>query len=99
MRHSGYSFDWEWPLRCIVRTDRWGVTKGSLMAAARNPAVAEEEFPRRLPAQLVQDFHAAFGEHHARAVHTKGLILQGTYTPSAEARGLCPGALQSQDWR
>jgi catalase len=44
------------------------------MAATRNRmAVAEEEFPVRLPAQLVQDFHAAFGEHHARAVHTKRL--------------------------
>jgi catalase len=60
------------------------------MTTTRNrSAVAEEKLPERLPAQLVQDFHAAFGEHHARAVHTKGLILQGTYTPSAEARGLC----------
>ncbi len=64
------------------------------MVAARNRmAVAEEEFPERLPAQLVQDFHAAFGEHHARAVHTKGLILQGTYSPSAEARELCRAQL------
>ena len=64
------------------------------MAATRNRmAVAEEEFPVRLPAQLVQDFHAAFGEHYARAVHTKGLILQGTYTPSAEARELCRAQL------
>jgi catalase len=55
--------------------------------------VAEEEFPERLPAQLVQDFHAAFGEHHARAVHTKGLILQGTFTPSAQARELCRAQL------
>jgi catalase len=55
--------------------------------------VAEQEFPERLPVQLVQDFHAAFGEHHARAVHTKGLILQGTYTPSAEASELCRAQL------
>jgi catalase len=64
------------------------------MTAARNRmAAAEEELPRRLPAQLVQDFHAAFGEHHARAIHTKGLILQGTYAPSAEARELCRAQL------
>jgi catalase len=64
------------------------------MTTTRNPmATAEEELPERLPAQLVQDFHAAFGEHHARAVHTKGLILQGTYTPSAEASGLCRAQL------
>ncbi len=60
-------------------------------------AVAEEEFPERLPDQLVQDFHAAFGEHHARAVHTKGLILQGVYTPSAEARELCRAPLFMED--
>jgi catalase len=64
------------------------------MAANRNRmAVAEGELAERLPAQLVQDFHAAFGEHHARAVHTKGFILQGTYTPSAEARELCRAQL------
>ena len=64
------------------------------MVATRNlMAVAEEEFPERLPAQLVQDFHAAFGEHHARAVHTKGLILQGNYTPSPEATELCRARL------
>ena len=64
------------------------------MATIRNPTVVTEEpLPERLPARLVQDFHAAFGEHHARAVHTKGLILQGTYTPSAEARTLCRAQL------
>ena len=43
------------------------------MAATRNRMpVAEDELPERLPAQLVQDFHAAFGQHHARAVHAKG---------------------------
>jgi len=35
--------------------------------------------------QLVQDFHGAFGDHHARAVHTKGVILQGRFEPGAEA--------------
>jgi catalase len=59
------------------------------VALTVNHADVAEELPERLPAQLVQDFHGAFGEHHARAVHTKGLILQGTYTPSEEAKGLC----------
>jgi catalase len=64
------------------------------MAVTRNGmSAAVEELPVRLPAQLVQDFHGAFGEHHARAVHTKGLILQGTYTPSAEAKELCRAQL------
>jgi catalase len=64
-----------------------------MAATPKRMAVAGEELPERLPAQLVQDFHAAFGEHHARAVHTKGLILRGTYTPSAAARELCRAQL------
>jgi hypothetical protein len=30
--------------------------------------------------------YAAFGQHHDRAVHTKGTILEGTFTPAPEAR-------------
>ncbi|MBO9699808.1 MAG: catalase family peroxidase [Sporocytophaga sp.] len=37
------------------------------------------------PAELVGALHAAFGEHHARAVHAKGIILEGTFKPSREA--------------
>jgi catalase len=36
----------------------------------------------------VQDFHGAFGAHHARAVHAKGIILEGSFEPSADARAL-----------
>lgn len=39
-----------------------------------------------LPAQLVRDFHGAFGDHHARAVHAKGVILEGRFEPSQEAQ-------------
>ena len=28
------------------------------------------------PAELVRDIHAIFGEHHARAVHSKGVVLR-----------------------
>lgn len=48
----------------------------------------DQPLPKRLPAQLVQDFHGAFGEHHARAVHTKGVILQGQFEPTADAKAL-----------
>lgn len=50
----------------------------------------------RLPAQLVQDFHGAFGNQHARAIHAKGVILQGSFAPSAEARTLSKAALFTQ---
>ena len=47
-----------------------------------------EQLFERTPAHLVQDMHAAFGFHHARAVHAKGLMLQGSFEPSQEARQL-----------
>jgi catalase len=34
----------------------------------------------RTPQDLVDALHAAFGEHHARAVHAKGLLLDGART-------------------
>ena len=40
------------------------------------------------PAELVKDIHAIFGEHHARAVHAKGVILEANFEPTYEARQL-----------
>jgi len=48
-------------------------------------------------AQLVQDLHAAFGAHHARAVHAKGVILEGRFEPNPEARLLSRAALFGED--
>ncbi len=45
------------------------------------------------PQDLVDDLHAAFGVHHARAVHAKGILLEGTFTPSPAARGLSKAAI------
>lgn len=41
------------------------------------------------PQDLVDALHTAFGRHHARAVHTKGVMLVGSFAPSAEARTIC----------
>lgn len=48
------------------------------------------------PASMVGAFHTAFGEHHARAVHAKGIILQGMFTPAPEARTIARAALFSE---
>ncbi len=32
--------------------------------------------------------YTAFGEHHARAVHAKGVVLKGTFSPDPKARTL-----------
>jgi catalase len=41
-----------------------------------------------LPGRLVQDLHAVFGQHHARAVHAKGVVLRGKFEPAAGASRL-----------
>src|SRR5215471_19782353 len=42
---------------------------------------------------MVDALHTAFGNHHARAVHTKGIIFEGTFTPSAEAQAIVKEAI------
>ena len=37
------------------------------------------------PAQLVDALHTAFGNHHSRAVHAKGIVLEGEFTPDPHA--------------
>src|SRR3954471_9937628 len=40
------------------------------------------------PGQLVDALHTAFGTHQARAVHAKGIILEGEFAPDANAASL-----------
>ena len=40
------------------------------------------------PQQMVDALHAAFGDHHSRAVHAKGTIVEGSFAPDPAARGL-----------
>lgn len=53
--------------------------------SAGTSVVDPEQLAERTPGHLVQDLHAAFGAHQARAVHSKGHIMLGSFTPSPEA--------------
>ena len=44
-------------------------------------------------ADLVNDLHTAFGVHKARAVHAKGIILEGTFEPAEGASKICMAPL------
>ncbi|HEY6892550.1 MAG TPA: catalase family peroxidase [Rhodanobacteraceae bacterium] len=44
--------------------------------------------PAETPLSMVNALHTAFGEHHARAVHTKGVMLEGEFAPDPSAREL-----------
>lgn len=59
-------------------------------SAPANPGPTDPHVvPNQSPQDLVDALHAAFGHHHARAVHTKGVILTGSFTPAREARSIC----------
>jgi catalase len=59
------------------------------------PLTHAAESAHETPASMVAALHSAFGEHHARAVHAKGVVLEGTFTPAPEARKLSSAALFS----
>lgn len=51
---------------------------------------------RYTPADLVGALHGAFGQHHARAVHAKGIVLEGTFDPDPGASRLTRAAHMQQ---
>ncbi len=65
-----------------------------LTALLASSAPAQDMTPAQAtPLDLVNALHKAFGEHHARAVHTKGVILEGTFTPAIGGRGLTSASI------
>ena len=64
-------------------------------ALALSTAARAADAPQPAPGQMVDALHAAFGDHHTRAVHAKGILAEGTFTPAPEARGLSKASLFS----
>ena len=61
--------------------------------ALASPLLAQSFSPSSDPAtetplSMVEALHTAFGDHHDRAVHTKGVIFEGAFTPAPEAKTL-----------
>ena len=59
-----------------------------IMVGAIDSVTAQTTPQQSSPGELVGALHSAFGDHHARAVHAKGIILEGTFTPAAEAASI-----------
>ena len=57
------------------------------------PTASAEEQRKAAPEQLVDGLRSVFGKHHARAVHAKGILLEGSFTPTAEAKSLSKASL------
>jgi catalase len=65
---------------CLCAAILTGAMGAALAAGPATPPAKET------PLSMVNALHTAFGEHHARAVHTKGVVVEGTFTPSPDAR-------------
>ena len=68
----------------------WRILTATLLVALVLPisAVAQEApaIEKSLPEQLVDSLNGVFGVHHgARATHAKGVVLEGTFTPTPTA--------------
>jgi len=78
------------------------LSQSSLMAASivafgTTTATAQQHGQQSAPADLVNALHSAFGDHHSRAVHAKGIILEGSFTPDEGASRLTKAShLQSK---
>ena len=68
----------------------WRILTATLLVALVLPisAVAQEApaIEKSLPEQLVDSLNGVFGvDHGARATHAKGVVLEGTFTPTPTA--------------
>lgn len=63
-----------------------GIALTSIFFSANLQAQTDDQ--KSSPADLVDALHAAFGTHHARAVHAKGIILEGIFIPDKKAAAL-----------
>jgi catalase len=61
----------------------------TLKLAASQPAAAAAPAPQ----QMVDALYSAFGDHHSRAVHAKGIMAVGTFEPTPEAADLSKASI------
>lgn len=66
------------------RNSMLGAAAAALLWTASQGALAAEPKPQ----QMVDALHTTFGDHHSRAVHAKGIILEGSFVPDPGARAL-----------
>ncbi|TLY26126.1 MAG: catalase family peroxidase [Nitrospirae bacterium] len=82
-----------WKSLAAAATLAFAIVSPTVVVAQQAPASQKS-----VPEQLVDAFNAVFGVHPgARANHAKGVILEGTFTPSASAASVSKAAhLQKQ---
>jgi len=66
----------------------------TLTATAGTLATAQEApLPEPKPQQMTNAYYSAFGDNHSRAVHAKGILVEGTFTPDPAARAVTKARL------
>ena len=63
------------------------IVAGSAKADSQNSSKKPDSL-KSSPKDLVDALHTAFGDNHSRAVHAKGVILSGQFTPTPAAATL-----------
>src|SRR5262249_42711874 len=78
-------------LSFILSTTSFGSSFLAGVAAATEPFnwSPRVDDPSHPPAELVKSMHTAFGYNHCRAVHAKGTILEGEFTPDSKLQMCC----------
>jgi catalase len=70
-----------------------GAALVSLSMGPLSPPAVAQGGQHTTPQQFVDALHKAFGDHHVRAVHAKGIVLEGHFMPAPEARSLSKATL------
>ncbi|CAN5431365.1 hypothetical protein BH11PSE9_BH11PSE9_17100 [soil metagenome] len=71
-----------------IGTRAFAMATASAAAAVLPIPTAFADTATETPASMVGALHSAFGQRHVRAVHAKGIVLQGSFTPTSQAREL-----------
>src|ERR1700709_1783822 len=80
----------------VVKIAKSSVITATMVAGAVINSLAQQGDQKSSPKELVDALHTAFGNNHSRAVHAKGIILEGVFTPDKSAATLTKAAhLQS----
>src|SRR6476620_1630395 len=60
-------------------------------------SAAARQAPTPTGQQMTNAMYTAFGDNHSRAVHAKGILMQGTFTPDPAARSITKAKLFTQE--
>ena len=65
----------------------------TLQAAPAEGSAPAQQAPTPTGQQMTNAMYTAFGDNHSRAVHAKGILMQGTFTPDPAARSITKAKL------